>query len=197
MKKTILAFVLVLMTMGNAFATVIDFEDVPHMDIIPNGYAGFNWNNFYGLDASQYIHSGYQNGVASGTGVALNGYAADASISRVTPFNFGGAYLTGAWNNGLQLEVLGYKGDVLKYDTTITINSLDAIYFAFNYKAVDKVTFHSFGGSDAGYGGGGAHFVMDDLTYSRAKVAPIPGALWLLGSGLVGLVGFRRRSSGL
>ena len=37
-----------------------------------------------------------------------------------------------------------------------------------------------------------AYFAMDDLT--PASAVPIPGAVWLLGSGLIGIICIRRKS---
>ncbi len=55
-----------------------------------------------------------------------------------------------------------------------------------NWQSIDevKVTSH--------YNTG--HFVIDDLQYSMSSV-PIPTAAWLLGSGLLGLIGMARRKA--
>ncbi len=50
----------------------------------------------------------------------------------------------------------------------------------------------SFSGT-AGYGDGSAPITP---LAAQAAVVPIPGAIWLLGSGLMGLIGFRRRMRG-
>jgi hypothetical protein len=36
-----------------------------------------------------------------------------------------------------------------------------------------------------------AYFAMDDL---ESNPVPVPAAVWLLGSGLIGLIGIRRRN---
>lgn len=40
----------------------------------------------------------------------------------------------------------------------------------------------------------GDFFAVDDLQFDGGSQVPLPAAIWLLGSGLIGLVGLRRRS---
>jgi hypothetical protein len=55
-------------------------------------------------------------------------------------------------------------------------------YFAFSSDSlISSVTFH-----DAGNDG----YAVDNIS----TATPIPGAVWLLGSGLLGLIGLRRRT---
>jgi hypothetical protein len=133
--------------------------------------------------------------VTSGTTVASNIQGDDASFSRAALFNFGGAFLTAAWRNNLQVEVSGFLNGVKKYGTSLTLGTDEATYFAFNYLGVDQVLFHSAGGVPAGYGSSGLSIAVDDITYTNAKATPIPGAIWLLGSGLAGILCLRRRFS--
>ena len=44
----------------------------------------------------------------------------------------------------------------------------------------------------AGFSVEGSYFYIEDVTFTRAPV-PIPSAAWLLGSGLVGLIGIKRK----
>ncbi len=38
-------------------------------------------------------------------------------------------------------------------------------------------------------------FTMDNMVYSSASPVPVPAAVWLFGSGVLGLLGFRRKAS--
>lgn len=88
------------------------------------------------------------------------------------------------------LDISGKNGDGTRWtesinvlDLTGTMASGSLTYFAFlSDLAFDTVVFYASDGD--GYG-------IDNL--SIGAPTPIPGAIWLLGSGLVGLVGLRRR----
>lgn len=59
---------------------------------------------------------------------------------------------------------------------------------------VDTLTFSETSSDTGAYGmNTPAYFALDDVTSSPV---PIPGAVWLLGSGLFGLIGIRRRKQG-
>jgi hypothetical protein len=107
------------------------------------------------------------------------------------------------------------------YDTTVGYD--DQVFFKMNgyyslgYNAIAKITGKGAGlnnydyvGLNAstaypwftfldyegeGMGSGGALYATDYSTMGVAQVVPIPGAVWLLGSGLLCLVGIRRRIS--
>src|SRR5580658_9890020 len=106
-----------------AGATVITFSDldIGSLTAIPNGYAGFNWSNFY-LHTSE-TGSGYGVGVLSYSGAAYNGLGNPASLSSATPFSFVSSDFTGAWNDGLNITIDGFDGERLLDSTTITVDS--------------------------------------------------------------------------
>ena len=167
---------------GNAFAP------------IPDGYTGLQWNGFLVLDVPlqlQLNHSagGAANGLVSGNNVAVNGAGVPASVSGA-PFNLNSAYLTAVWNNGLAVEVQGFVGTTLTYDNTYILNTTGSTFINFNYLDVDEVNFISSGGVDAGYGGHGTHFAMDNLTISTV---PEPTTSALAGLGGLSLLLYRRR----
>jgi len=162
---------------------------------IPNGYAGLNWNNFGVMDVPLNLlafpgDGGYENGLVSGNNAAWNEYGNPASISG-GPFNLDSAYLTAAWNNGLQVEVEGFVGGSLTYNNTYTVNPTGPTLIGFNYLDVDEVTIISSGGvNDDVYSGSGTEFVMDNVTISAV---PEPTTLaWTGLGGLASLVAFRR-----
>jgi hypothetical protein len=167
---------------------VITFEDLPgDLSAIPNGYNGFNWTNMYVLDGSQPVlaNSGYDHGSVSGVNVAYNGFGDPGHAITISgdPFNFIGAYFTGAWNNGLSITVNGYNNGALQNTSTFTVSTLAPSYQALNYANIDELKFSSTGGVDGGFVGFGTHFAMDDFTFSPV---PEPSTLVLCLSGLVG-----------
>jgi hypothetical protein len=182
---------------------ILTFDDLPGPgtfgSAVPSGYGGFQWYNFNYLDGMDFTASGYQNGVLSANNVAFNGSGNPAELSSSGPFDLNSAWLTAAWNDGLQLEVQGFAGGTLLYDQTYTLNAAAPTLLAFNYLGVDEVSFSSSGGINHGYDGSGTQFVMDNLTVS----VPEPSTIGLVifsaaGVGLVGSrKGFRTRSGHL
>lgn len=185
---------LLLCITGMAHATLLTFDELSSYSPIPNGYGGLNWANMYVLDKDYHPGSGYANGTVSGNNVAFNAYGEMASTSGST-FDFNSAYLTAAWNNGLSITIAGYLDGVEKYQQTVVVDTTSPTLFVFNYYGVDQVTFYSFGGTNAGLGGEGEHFAMDNLTinHNNANPVPVPPAFILFGSGLAGLAGTKLR----
>lgn len=201
MKKWILvvtvACMMLLGTTSASFATVLTFDqfsttgdnEIP----VPNGYGGLTWDNIWITDGDPNAHglSGYYYGTTSGSDVAFNGIGLPGAITG-SPFDFIGAYLTGAWNNGLNIRVQGYRGGVLEYDRTVVVDSTAPTFFHFDYAEVDKLAFSSFGGTNAGYGNSGNNFVMDDFTFNKLAIIPEPSTIVLLGAGLMTVACLRK-----
>jgi len=180
----------------------LTFDDLPNpliteggsVGYITNGYAGFQWDNFdYNYPALGGIRgntnsTGYQNGLVSSPYVAFNGYGGPARISGRL-FNLDSAYLTAAWNDGLQVEVLGSLEGVLIYDNTYTAETSSPVPINFNYLGIDSVTFISTGGTpNVRYGGAyGTQFVLDNLTVTLVPEPSFPAMIALVLSALFSL----------
>ena len=184
----------------NADAALLTFDNITkEYDGTVQEYGGLKWVNVNVLRKDFFkdkfnINSGFENGVVSGTYVAVNDYARTASIlSDGNPFTFQGTYLTAAWNTGLQIAVSGKLNGEKKYQRTITVDADRGTWFNINFSGIDELVFSSFGGTNAGLGWKGKHFVMDDFTYSRCVHTPIPSTVLLLISGLTGLAVLRKR----
>jgi hypothetical protein len=177
---------------------------------IPSGWGSFHWStDFWWLNPAQDLPgSGYQYGMVSPPNVAYNADAANVSFRRNTPFELVSFDLTAAWNNGLKVTVTGFRKGVQVDSTTFTVNASGPTLETLNWD-VNRVTFHSFGGTSAGYDGGGEHFVLDNLTtmpitapstdlQSSFSGVPEPStwALMLLGFAGLGYAGFRKAQSG-
>ena len=162
---------------------------------LSNGYQGFNWNNFYVLNATPgcYQASGYTNGIVSSPNVAYNSYANPASVSLAGSFTFNSVYMTAAWNDGLNVFVQGFVGVNPVYSQLLVINTNGPTLFAPNWTGVDEVLFTSSGGTPHGYSGGGTHIAFDNMLMNNATVTPEPATLLLLATGLAGIGGIVRR----
>jgi hypothetical protein len=198
LRMVLFVFMISFALSGMAGASVLDFDDLSDtLKPIPNGYGGYHWSNFNYLDATdvKFTHSGYHAALLSPRTVAYNSLAKDASIVSDTPFNFSGTYFTGAWNNGLHIAVTGYlSGEVVGTDDFVASAYASTWYAPSWSGAVDKLTFHSYGGIDVpGYNGSGNHFAMDNFTVSVVHPVPLLPSVFLLAPGLFGIAVIRRR----
>ena len=182
------------------WTTILTFDDLPGSSVpIPASYGGLTWSDqFYQLDGSDVwlMGTGYDHGRVSDNHVAYNSHQSNVSVSSDEPFTFNGAYLTGAWNDGLNIQIQGYLGASLLYDQTVVVNPTGPTWFAFNYMGIDHLTFHSFGGTknpNIPVAGGGTHFVMDNFTFNETTGVPEAATLLFLGAGFLGLAGVRRK----
>lgn len=193
-KKIFLPLLLGLGIAASANATVITFDDLPETDAAPidNGYAGFDWSWFGYANKSVLPGSGYDTGVVSGDYAAYNDFAATSSLSGDL-FNFNGAFLTGAWNDGLNIEVKGFSAGIELYASTVIVNTSSAQWFDFNFFGIDSLSFRSFGGEkNALLDGEGEHFVMDNFTFNESAAVPEPSAVILMLLAMAGLFSGRR-----
>jgi len=190
--------------------TQTDYSCAPFGELVtapvPFGYAGLNWDDFYVLNPglcrpgdphpNPYDLSGYTNGRVSGTNVGYAGFGFPSAIWSPGPFTFNSIYLTAAWNNGMTVLVKGYGGGSTPlYSRTLILDSEAPTLFPFNWTGLNRVTLETdldHQGANAGYGGSGPQFVVDDMLFN-AEVVPEPVTLLLLGTGLAGLAGIRRR----
>lgn len=177
----IAATVIVLGMGAVAQATVLTFDDLGYelppitsrynvLGGIPNGYGGFNWDNFDFIDGSSglYSYTGYDNGRVSGDYVSFNDFGNPAVVSGST-FDFNSAYLTAAWNNGLSVTVEGLKDGAILYSKTVVVDTTNPTLVNFDYFGVDELSFTSFGGVEPNYlisEGGGTQFALDNFTFT-------------------------------
>jgi len=180
---TLLIFSMVSTCVG----TVVTFDDLSETasgSFIASPYHGFVWNDFFALNGvlnpavfTGYPTNGYYYGTVSASNVAVAGFGSPGEIdSSATNFNFLSAYLTGAWNSNLNIEVQGFNGTNLLYDTTVVASATNPTLFTFDYQNINRLLFNSSGGQPAFGTDPDPLLVMDNFTY---ELVPEPSPLLL------------------
>lgn len=181
-------------------ATTATFDELPTGTILTT-YQGLQWSNF-GLfnGKNEPPQSGYLTGKVSKDNVAFNLFGAPANVSISSgTFSFLDAYLTGAWNDGLQLQLTGKNGATTLFSTTLTLNTVGPMHFVANWAGLTELDFVSFGGTEnpalIPYGNG-VQIAMDNFTFNTGPGVPEPSiwAMMLLGFAMGG-VAIRRRAA--
>src|SRR5208283_585836 len=105
-----------------------------------------------------------------------NGYGSPASIISVGPFDLLSAELAAVFYQDLNLEVKGYCGTNLTYDSNFTLSAIYPAAVQFNCYGVTSVTFISSGGT-LYRPGGGEQFAMDNLLIILHNSGAVPPLL--------------------
>ena len=172
-----------------AAQTTLTFDDVfsgTDYQLIPDGYGGFNWTFAGVIHRDFYPGSGYDNGTVSGDYVAYNhvGLDVDMTLEGGGGFNVFSAYLTAAWNDGLDFVAKGYRAGVEVFSKSAVLNTAGPQLVEFDFMNIDQMTFSTPEGNL------GSQFAMDNLVVG---VVPEPITLTLLLPGLLGIAAARRR----
>ncbi|MBN2128922.1 MAG: PASTA domain-containing protein [Sedimentisphaerales bacterium] len=153
---------------GEASTRVLTFDDITSAETawIPGDYGGFlMWDTFVAGKARLWGGSGYHNGLVSGDYVAYNGNGNPAEISGPS-FNIIGAYFTAAWNDGLNIDIEGYRDGAQVYTYTAVVDTSGPSWVQLDFANVDRVRFTSYGGThNPQFSLRGTQFAMDDMSY--------------------------------
>lgn len=202
-----LAIISLLMT-NIASAQLLDFENIDrhgerNMDVksydgyrfLHTGLIGSDYDKFSGYTKT----SGYVNSVVSGVNAIYSVEEKDITILKIAggTFDLTSAWLAAAWENKLKVTVTGYlNGKVVNKVSTFVDTSVPTAATQFNFKNIDKVIFSSVSGINAGLGGRGRHFAIDDLQLNP-EPAPVPEPstyiMLFAGLGAIGLMALKRK----
>lgn len=195
--KSLLLALLFSLGLGSAISTqaaVITFDDLPaaELDAIPDGYNGFTWGDSFLTNVS-YVHkdtmpgTGFETGVVSGDYAAFN-FLATTSIISGEQFDFNGAYLTAAWNDGLNIEVTGFLNNLALFTKTIVVSTQQAQWFDFNFLGINSLSLRAWGGTSTDGTVGNDFFVIDNFTFNDPTSVPESSSLALLLLGAAGIL---------
>ena len=192
MKRLIIVIVLLLLLCpaARSYALVLDFEDLPtpsnFFGVLPEDYHGFSWYGDGGpytiIYGSFYTHPGSTYAITPGE--------YDLFMSRETPFNFTGAYMTiDTWDWTTPTYVEGWLNGVKKYSTAFNA-AFGPERLNFDYQNIDEVRFVA--PRSIQWGGYAGYLYLDDVTYDNT-VVPEPATMFLFGIGSAAMAFARRK----
>jgi hypothetical protein len=173
--------------------------------LLPTNVSAFT-NSF---SATEEVINDWESGVDLAFTVTNIGYV------DIVEFAIGNPDASGAWTENDFNGVIAYKNEVghwtaggddrdlfwldtlesfNEYNKAFLFTSWDEDSETFTKYLENGTTYNYFGTTGAFFSPVGAYTELGEIIDGgEAQVVPIQGAFWLLGSGLIGLFGFRRR----
>ncbi|MFZ4700788.1 MAG: hypothetical protein ACOYMG_12125 [Candidatus Methylumidiphilus sp.] len=164
-------------------STTLNFEGLADSAAVTNPYSGITFSNTVALTAGFSLNqTDYP--PHSGAGVVGDDGNGPMGIVFSNPADDVSAWFT--FGSLLTINAYGANGSFLgSVNSGASNNFGSVVQIAMGYQGIGSL---QIAGAVPGT------FVMDDLSFTSSTV-PIPAAVWMVGSALVGLFGFMRKSS--
>ena len=180
--------VCVLLGMPVAQAAVVDFEGLYDGEIVTTQYTNLSFQNTLVLTAGLSLNE-FELPPVSGTNVVVDD-GGQIQINFLTPVSSVGGYFSYSTGlNFLAFDSVGVQIAAVNSAFNSNLNlSGDVGSMPNEFLEVASgggIASVSIRGNPAG-----GSFVLDNLTYTPV---PVPAAIWLLGSGLLGIIGIARQ----
>ena len=192
--KSIVLAATTLVLSTNIYAVTLTFDDVPSGSI-QDGYGGMP--PYQGFNFSTTLHwidlvdsPSWNYGAHSGDFGMINNYGGVGTITEAnnSDFTFDGLWAK-SWGlapdsggaDSLFGSISGYNDGSLVWQVSTGLNGSYEFYGA-QVGLIDKLLLDF-----------GDVYIVDDLSLNGVSAVPIPAAVWLFGSGLLGLIGVAKR----
>jgi hypothetical protein len=150
-------------------AAILTFDTLNASTAVPNGYNNINWTNAY-VYTNPTNTSGYYTGIVSRPNAINNKNGNPMTMTSANGSLITLNFLTvaAAWQDDLQLTVIGYRSDAVIVNNTYTLQVFTVSYLTFTgYTGLDNITFITSGGTENPVvSGGGMQFAMDNICLS-------------------------------
>ncbi|MEP1553451.1 MAG: PEP-CTERM sorting domain-containing protein [Paraglaciecola sp.] len=184
---------LFMLLVGNASATLIDFEDLAgDQSAVNDGYEGFTWNTGVGLlnslNGTTYSTPSGYNVLADaldGDIVLFNGYGnspVEVALVGAGTFELNSLWVTSAWDAALNMTFTGLLNGAEVYSQSFVATNTLAQQVTFDWSGIDMLRIND----------SGQHFVMDNMVINAGfEEVPEPASIAILALGLFGLASRR------